>query len=78
MISEVAASHEKPEPEVGTENINLAPTGAQEATIFSCEEAALEVQMSLFMSVCLSVYQVRLNPVNREMYRGQTLQVRVM
>ena len=45
---------------------------------FSCEEAALEVRMSLCLSVCLSVYQVKLNPVNRGLYREQTLQVRVM
>ena len=33
MSSEVAASQEKPEPEVGPENINLAPTGAQEVEV---------------------------------------------
>ena len=52
--------------------------------IFSCEEAALEVQMSL----CLSVYQVEIQPVIRGMYRtdilskrnvrGRTLQLRGM
>ena len=39
-------------------------------TIFSCEEAALEVLMSLCVSVYVSVYQGR--------YGGWTLQVKGM
>ncbi len=44
--------------------------------LFSCEEAALEVQMSLCPSVCLSVTKLKLQVTG--MYRGQTLQVRGM
>ena len=44
--------------------------------VFSCEEAALEVLMSLCLSVCVCVrYQVEIQPVNRGMYRGRTSQV---
>ena len=42
---------------------------------FSCEEAALEVQMSVCLCVC---HIVEIQPVNRGMSRGQTLQVRGM
>ena len=49
-------------------------TEGRQAEVFSCEEAALEVQMSLCPSVCVSVclcvcYQVEIKPVNRGMYK---------
>ena len=38
-------------------------------SVFSCEEAALEVLMSLCLSVYVSVYQFEIQPVNRGMNR---------